>query len=99
MSACNCKHPTVEQVVTRTFCRICGGEKRSSLAAMPGSVRASVRLKISDWQELINFVTGDLHNMPHDDPNAQKMNTILDAIRLSIVKAQNVRISDGGRET
>jgi hypothetical protein len=69
-------------------------EKPSSLAAMPGSVRASVRLKISDWEELINFVTGDLHNMPHDDPNAQKMNTVLDAIRLSIVEAQNVRVSD-----
>jgi hypothetical protein len=47
-----------------------------------------VRLKISDWQDLIQFVDGDLANMPCEDPVATQMRDILDAIRIAMVKAQ-----------
>lgn len=54
-----------------------------------GSARASVRLKVSDWFDLINFVIGDLANMPEDDENKQQMTRILDAIRIACTKAPN----------
>ena len=52
------------------------------------SAWASVRLKISDWQDLIQFVDGDLANMPCEDPVATQMRDILDAIRIAMVQAQ-----------
>lgn len=54
---------------------------------MSGSARVSVRLKASDWNELINFVNGDLPNMASDEPVRQHIERILDAIRVAIVKA------------
>lgn len=92
--------------MSATHCDICGmdwthhgtacvaGHQRPerSFAPASGSARASVRLKISDWEDLVNFVNGDLANMPYEDPVGTQMRGILDAIRLSIVKAQNKQI-------
>lgn len=49
------------------------------------SKKIAVKLSEKDWSELINFVTGDLHNMPSDDPIATHMNEVLDEIRKAIV--------------
>lgn len=62
-----------------------------SSAGSRGSVRASVRLSVRDWNDLVNFVNGDLANMDENDETRLQMNRILDAIRIACMKAPNGR--------
>lgn len=44
------------------------------------SAKRSVRLSISDWRDLTNFVQGDLVNMPEEDPVKVQIRRICDTI-------------------
>ncbi len=46
----------------------------------PSGNMVSIRLAESDWRDLVNFVTGDLHNMDPDCEVRKQMGQILDAI-------------------
>lgn len=43
-------------------------------------MNVTVALKAKHWKTLVNFVTGDLHNMAEDDLKTE-LRTILDKIR------------------
>lgn len=45
-----------------------------------GSPRVGVTLTARDWRDLVNFVVGDLDNMPADDEICIQMRRICDTI-------------------
>ena len=43
--------------------------------------RVAVKLTPADWSDLINFLTGDIHNMDEGCPIKEQMRRIMDTIR------------------
>lgn len=48
------------------------------------SKKISVKLPENDWNDLVSFMIGDLHNMDCGDPVAAQMSAILDEIRKAV---------------
>jgi hypothetical protein len=57
------------------------GRTAKAVGSGPLVRRVSVRLSEKDWCDLVNFVQGDLDNMPEDDEIKEQMSRILDTIR------------------
>jgi hypothetical protein len=71
----------------------------SRLIRLPvsGSARVTVQLSEKDWSDVINFIGGDLGNMPEGDEVKVQMNRVCDVIRQRIGKCRCPQRSGGER--
>ena len=69
MNQCKCKNPTVTDVITRTFCRICGGEVASE-AQPPQAVSASANCSATARAVADNEADSSGHSAPVSDSAA-----------------------------
>lgn len=55
------------------------------------TARISVTLLYDDWKDLINFITGDLHNMEEGTEVKTQMRNICETIRLKLASSRAMK--------